>query len=385
MKKVFIMTNSLGYGGVAVTLVNMLKNIDYSQYSVDLVLMDKTNIYGNEIPKEVKIKVNQCVLLKEQLKSSLKRLDFVKVLKILKAYTFKDYRAKIEMLIQSMNPEEKEYDYAIADHSTFQIHYIDKMVKAKKKIMYIHSNPYNSLAEVKAYLDMYERFDLICCVSQKTKETLERLDEKLADNTVVMRNIVDIEKIEKLSQEGETFCDDYVGTRILTVGRISAEKGYELAIEALKKLIDNQYHVKWYVIGEGQLRKKIEEKIKQYHLEEYCILLGAKKNPYHYIKDCDIYVQPSLSECYCTTTIEAKLFNLPIVRTNTPDAEEQFVNMENGIITNMTAEGLYDGIVKYMDDESLKYKVIENLKKEDKKTNCIDQIAKIEEILEKKG
>ncbi len=385
MKKVFIMTNSLGYGGVAVTLVNMLKNIDYNRYSVDLVLMNKTNIYGNEIPKEVNIKVNQCVLLKEQLKLCLKKLNFVKALKILKAYVFKDYRAKIEMLIQSMNQEEKEYDYAIADHSTFQIHYIDKMVKAKKKIMYIHSNPYNSLAEVKAYLDMYEKFDLICCVSQKTKEALERLDEKLVNNTVVMRNIVDIEKIKRLSQENETFCDDYVGTRILTVGRISSEKGYEIAIEALKKLIDNQYNVKWYIIGEGQLRKKLEKKIKQYHLEEYCILLGAKKNPYCYMKDCDIYVQPSLSECYCTTTVEAKIFNLPIVRTNTPDAEEQFQNMKNGIITDMTADGLYYGIIKYIEDESLKCKVIENLKKEDKEKNCIDQIARIEEILEKKG
>lgn len=386
-KNVLIMTFSLEFGGVETALVNLLKNIDYSKYQIDLLITDERDVYSKEIPKEVNIIINKYKSFPEQIRLHLKKLQIKKAWEILKVYFSKDDKAKRKVLIESMQGySDKRYDYAIAYHSNFQVQYINE-IKAEKKIMYVHNNPYEKLEETKKYLDIYEKFDLICCVSEKIKKMMIELDGKLTNKIIIMPNIIDFEKIKRLAEEGETFPDQYSGVRILTVGRISQEKGYELAIETLKKLIQNKYNVKWYIIGDGgSFRKKIEKKIKRYALEEHCILLGAKKNPYTYMKDCDIYVQPSLTESYGITTIEAKLFNVPIVRTNTPGAEEQFENMKNGIITQISADGLYDGIVKYINNETLKNDVIETLKKEDKiNRNSIDQIAKIEEILEKKG
>ena len=384
-KNVLIVTYCLGYGGVEVALVNMLKNIDYNKYSVDLLVIEENNIYSKDIPKEVNIIVKKYMILKEQFLLQLKKCKFLKALELLKIYILKDYQKERKELIESIKVDNQNiYDYAIAYHANFQVQYVYELTNVKKKIMYVHSNPFSYLEETKNYLDIYEQFDLICCVSKKVKENLIQLDEKLDSNIVIMKNIIDIEKIRKLSEEGNTFSDQYSGIKILTVGRFGPEKGYNLAIETLKRLIDNKYNVKWYIIGDGNCREQIESLIKQYKLENYCVLLGAMKNPYTYMKDCDIYVQPSLDESYCITTLEAKIFNLPIVRTNTPGAQEQFENMKNGIITDISVNGLYNGIIKYIEDEEFKNSVIENLRKENKKSNCIDQIARIEELLQGK-
>lgn len=381
-KKVLIMTYCLQYGGVEIALVNMLKNIDYNKYEVDVLITDNINYYANEIPKEVNIIFSKLKSLKELFSLYLKKFKFLKALKILKIRLFSSDIQKVETVLQSIKfNNEKMYDYAIAYHSNFQVQYICNHVQAKKKIMFVHSNPATDVKGTEKYLKIYEKMDLICCVSSGVADKLVEMDEKLVGKISIMPNAIDIEKIKKLAEKGETFEDEYSGIRILTVGRLASEKGYEMAMKVLRKLIDNQYNVRWYIIGDGYFKKQIEQEIKKQDLEKYCVLLGAKKNPYKYMEDCDIYVQPSLDETYCITTEEAKIFNKPIVRTNTSGAKEQFVNMKNGIITDISIDGIYNGIVKYIDDEKLKKDIIYNLTKEDKKNNCIDQIAKIEKIL----
>ncbi len=62
------------------------------------------------------------------------------------------------------------------------------------------------------------------------------------------------------------------------------------------------------------------------------IFLGIKENPYVYMKQCDIYVQPSRFEGYCTTTNEARILGCPIVMTDVSGAEEQLENGKTGLI-----------------------------------------------------
>lgn len=364
MKEVIIVTADLGYGGVEVALVNMLKNIDYNKYKVDLMVMNEKNVYIDEIPKSVSLIVNKYQNLKMQLINNLKKFRILKAIKVMNVYLSKNYMEKNKLFIKSIEKiGNKVYDYAIAYGSDLQVQYIASSVNSKKKIMYLHGQPWAHENDFKTY----EKMDLICCVSKGVADKLEKLDEKLVNKTLIVPNAIDVQKIEELAKKGETFEDKYSGMRILTVGRLSSEKGYEMAIKVLRKLIDNQYKVRWYIIGDGYFRKQIEQEIRKNDLEQYCILLGAKKNPYKYMKDCDIYVQPSLAEGYCITTAEAKIFNKPIVRTNTLGAKEQFENGINGIITDISEDGLYDGIVKYMTDKTFRDKVIGNLEKEEKK------------------
>lgn len=57
------------------------------------------------------------------------------------------------------------------------------------------------------------------------------------------------------------FEDTYNGKRILTVGRLTVQKAYETAIDAMKLLKDQGVNVRWYVLGEGELKEQLQQKI----------------------------------------------------------------------------------------------------------------------------
>ena len=62
----------------------------------------------------------------------------------------------------------------------------------------------------------------------------------------------------QMAKEGKGFKDDFDGIRILTVGRLSKEKGQDLTIRVLARLKEDGYNVRWYCIGEGNARKEYE-------------------------------------------------------------------------------------------------------------------------------
>ncbi|WP_347915997.1 glycosyltransferase [Clostridium saudiense] len=160
------------------------------------------------------------------------------------------------------------------------------------------------------------------------------------------------------------FKDKFDGIRILTVGRLSGEKGQALTIPILARLRNEGYNVKWYCVGDGELRNRYEELIEEYDINEYYVLLESDINPYPYFKECDLYVQPSRFEGYCLTLAEARVFNKPIVSTNFSGAREQLIDNETGLIVKYDEEELYKAIKKMIDEEELRKKFIYNLKKQ---------------------
>ena len=70
--------------------------------------------------------------------------------------------------------------------------------------------------------------------------------------------------------------------------------------------------------------------IEENQLQDHFILLGMKENPYPYIKEADIYVQPSRFEGKSIAIDEAKILQKPIVVTNFSTAKDQIKNQENG-------------------------------------------------------
>lgn len=105
---------------------------------------------------------------------------------------------------------------------------------------------------------------------------------------------------------------------IMTVGRLVSVKGQQMIPYTVRLLLNAGHDIHWYLVGDGLLRETVEEEIKKHDVADRVHLLGTQMNPYPYIKNCDIYVQPSFSEGYCTTTMEAKILHKPIVTTDAP-------------------------------------------------------------------
>ncbi|MCZ6925934.1 MAG: glycosyltransferase, partial [Rickettsia endosymbiont of Ixodes persulcatus] len=163
--------------------------------------------------------------------------------------------------------------------------------------------------------------------------------------------------------------------KLVTVGRLSHAKGIDLAMYALRNLLDQGYDIEWYVVGYGAQEVELRKLLAELNLEKRFFLLGKKTNPYPYIKACDIYVQPSRYEGKAVTVREAQIIGKPVLITNFSTANSQVQDGVDGIITEMGINGIANGIKKLIGDKELRGKLVENtLKGEYGNRNEIDKL-----------
>ena len=203
-------------------------------------------------------------------------------------------------------------------------------------------------------------------VSNQTKESFfQKVHIDLSKTTIYYNPLKSQEIIEKSREEmDEKF--DRESINLLTVGRVSAEKGQDMIPGIVRNLNNKGYQVRWYIIGDGPNMGKLKDLIKKENVDNKVILLGVKNNPYPYMKACDIYIQPSYTEGYSTTICEAGVLGKAIIGTKPSGGiRDQIVNGENGLIVNASIEGLEQGIVKLLRDPVLIKKFEQNILKKD--------------------
>lgn len=131
--------------------------------------------------------------------------------------------------------------------------------------------------------------------------------------------------------------------------------------------------------GSDEDKKKVVNSIDTSNRSDF-IFLGIKENPYIYMKQCDIYVQPSRFEGYCTTTNEARILGCPIVMTNVSGAEEQLENEKTGLIVEKESNAIHDAVKRFIEYPDFRKRVKENLKSIECDTK--QEVRKIYELLE---
>lgn len=376
-KLLFIM-NNLNCGGAEKSLLSLLQTVDYSSYDVDLYLFKHEGIFLNQLPAQVKVLDEPPLYryfdmsMKNAVLDCLRKGRVVLALsRILAGYIFYTEKnpARREQrvwkyLSRALSVIPASYDAAIGYLEKNPVYFGIEKVRAAKKLGYIH-NDYDKL-QMDPGLDMkyFKQLDHLVTVSDKCGEVLERRFPQFKSKVEVIHNIVSPALIRQMAEEStEVFQQS--STTIVSVGRLNHQKGFEMAIEACKSLIDRGYDIKWYVIGEGEDRTKLEQLIEQKQLQYDFYLIGLKENPYPYIREADIYVQPSRFEGKSIAIDEAKILNKPIVVTNFSTAKDQIVHMHNGIIVDMNAAALAEGIMQVMENDQLRSALVEQLAKED--------------------
>lgn len=396
MKKhlLFVMP-SLAAGGGEKSLINLLSQIDYKLYNVDLYLFNKTGSFFNAVPKEVNIVCfsktyslfteNLFFSVLGLLKCGQVKLAFYRFMFFLKNRTIKDTSLAEQYtwkyLRESSGFLDKEYDVAIGYLEKSPIYFVVDKVKAKKKIGWIHTNYSNSGMDCDFDNVYFEQLDNIITVSEECAKSLEENFAHLKYKIKSIYNIVSPNLISELSNVNsiDNCMSDKSYVNILTVARLSYEKGIDMAIESCKQLVNKGYKIRWYVLGEGREREALEKLIESEKLEEVFKLLGIRENPYPYIKQTDLYVQPSRYEGKSIAIDEAKILNRPIIVTNFNTAKDQIEHGVNGLIVSMNAKSISSGIETMLKDVQLRENLRRNLSKENLGTE--GEIYKLYDVL----
>lgn len=394
-KKILFVMPSLGCGGVESTLFSLFDVIDKEKYDITLLLLEKKGEFLERIPKKIKIREIEIPEKEKGIFFGKKRIlfEYIKRGKIWKIPSFLIYNRKysisedrtktaeyLKRISDTVKPLEEHYDLAIDyfGYATFTTFYLAEKVCAKVKVSWLHS--ILSRFEPGVFEVWYEKMNVIFACSQMVQKDFENIFPAIGC-VQPFYNIIFPDRIRELSFQEGGFNDEFQGVRILTVGRICYEKGMDMAVEVYRKLIAEGYSVRWYLAGNGSKEEcnKIDSLLKTEQEKRNFIFLGVQKNPYVYMRQCDIYVQPSRFEGYCTTTNEARIIGCPIVMTDVSGAREQLVDGESGFVVESDVESIYHAVKELIEKTEIRGRFVENLRKIDCDTR--KEIYKIYDLL----
>ncbi len=382
MKKILISSFDMEVGGVERSLISMLENFDYKNYAVDLMLYkhqgdfmdlvsDQVNLL-DEIPQYATFRKSIAEILQDKhyniaMSRILSRMsaNFIGRMKKLKDPGCYQMQLMWKYTLKFLPRIYKEYDVAIS--YLWPHYFVADKIKAKKKIAWIHTDFSTIETNIDLDLKMWNKFDHIVAVSEACKNSFLQKYSQLKDKVVVIENITSPEFIRRMANEevDNPMIDDN-RFKVVTVARLSHAKGIDNAVKALKILNDKGYSdIAWYVVGYGGDETIIKNLIRELKIESSFILLGKQTNPYPYMKEADLYVQPSRYEGKAVTVGEAQILSKPVMITNYPTAKSQMKNGFDGYITELSVEGIADGIERLYKDPTLRKELANNCSKTD--------------------
>ena len=197
----------------------------------------------------------------------------------------------------------------------------------------------------------YSTADQIISVSKHMSDDLIAFCNLKSGQVSVIYNPIDLEIVRERSNELVTdleFSKENCQV-ILAVGRLDAQKDYELMIRAVK-LVANERKIQLVILGDGPERKSLNNLVEQIQASAYVAFFGHVSNPYKYMSKCDVFALSSRWEGLPNVLIEALACGCKIVSTNCPSGPYEILSA-----------GRYGLLVEVGDEKQFAKKIIQAL------------------------
>ena len=327
MKKITIFSLHLGYGGIERCVAN-LANLLCKEYEVEIIATYKlTDTPAFDIDKKVKITylIEEFKPNREEWKNAIKKLRPIKFIKetynAFKCLTFRKTKTTEAM-------KDCDSDIIISTRVLFN-KWLGMYGKSKAyKIAWEHNHHHQDLEYANGVANSCRNLDSLVLVSDSLrnyyKKKMKQLNIKC--RCVFIPNMLDdIPKTtSKLTEK-----------RIISVGRLSKEKGYVDLIEVFKEF--HKTNPEWHldIVGDGSERNKVVDHIYQYNLVNNVTVHGylKKKQINELLKKSSLYVMTSYTESFGIVLIEAMSHGIPCLAfTSAEGANDLIINNENGYL-----------------------------------------------------
>lgn len=374
-KKILFVINTFSRAGAETALLDLLckleepdRESEEKKYDISLFVLMGQGELASRLPESVHLlNKNYCMesvleprgkyhMIKTVLKSLLRRGNGFR----LAGYMMRAYRQmrrkgmvrwdKILWRAISDGAErpDETYDLAVAFLEGGSAYYVADHVRAKKKAAFIHIDYEKAGYSRELDRDCYVKYDALFPIGEQVRRQFEKIYPECADRTCIFHNMINVDKIRARAQEKGGFSDIYDGIRILTVGRLTEQKAYPVAIEAMRLLKQEGVKARWYVLGEGPEREKLKQQIREEGLQKDFLLLGATDNPYPYFAQTDIYVHATGFEGKSIAIQEAQILGCPIVASDIN--WEQIEDGKDGLICALDAHAVAQAVRSLIDD-----------------------------------
>lgn len=367
--RLLFVINTLGRAGAETALLELLRRLDPQRYEISLFVLTGQGEMADDLPPYVQLLNtrydNSSVLsragkrkllfgtvgclLRRGVGLRLSGYLLENLLIMLKNRRFFSDKLVWRVWSDAAPADSSEYDLAVAFLEGGATYYVADHVKAVKKVAFVHVDygmaGYNKSLDK----DCYQSFQQIFAVSDETRQGFLKVYPELTDRTQVFHNLIDQNLIREKALAGGGFSDGYQGFRILTVGRLTQQKALEVSIEAMGLLKKRGRDARWYVLGEGDQREKLQRRIHSLELESDFMLLGAVENPYPYFAQTDLYVHATRYEGKSIAIQEAQILGCAILVSDCNGNREQITDKVDGRICQFDSESICEHIIWMMD------------------------------------
>ena len=394
--RIFINMHYMEIGGAERALLGLLNAIDVNKVDVDLFINQHTGEFMKLIPNKINLlpEISAYSIIEKPIITALKKghigIAFARILaKFAYKYNTSPLRhyvtpplfvrkkqrrsccddASIFNLVAKYTtpllPSLKkygEYDLAISFLTPHNI--VKDKVWSKKKLAWIHTDYTKVSIDANAEMHVWNNFDNIVSISKDVTNTFTQIFPALKPKIIEFENILSPTFIRQQANLFRPIEMDGDFIKICSIGRFCYQKNFENIPFIAQKLKEQGLKFKWYIIGFGDTTETIEN-IRNTNTDDCVILLGKKVNPYPYITNCGIYVQPSRYEGKSVTVREAQILCKPIVITNYPTASSQVKNGIDGIICEMDNDSIANAIFNLVQDKDKQTKIEQYLSSHD--------------------
>lgn len=366
MKKkssILFINGSLRLGGVRRSLVNLLNNIDYTKYEVDLLLFYRGGELIDKLPKEVRLaEGNRWLKLigmsAREVWKSKNILDII-LRGIIGAMSHIMNNRHVFNLVFLTHKLDKAYDFGFAySHNNgcrglyggcYQ--YLIRNVKANHKAGWIHTDYRMLKNDFKWEQELFSKLDGIVNISNSNQETFLSKMPQYSSKCFVVYNTICANEIKVLSKEKIPYLRGkgckYTG---VSVARLDDNKAVHRVIGAIAQLKREGYRLGWIVVGDGPNREALEGQVLRENLTDQITFVGTQKNPYPYIAQADFLCISSVFEGMPMVLEEALCLGKPIIAAEYAAVRERVIEGVNGLIAANSDDGVYEGLKKWIEN-----------------------------------
>ena len=305
MKRIAFFQSDLGVGGIQKSIVNLLRNLDYSRYQVDLYLTDTRAFWDGSFPEQLRL---------VDVKPLPRIYSFL-------PFDFGKKRVEADPEYRKSFPAGVEYDLAV-DFNSYQFSCAvgALTVPAKKRVMWIHNDVGIKLENEWKYRVLWHFFrgkfkyyDGFVPVSRALIEPFRKASSVGDKPFYVMPNLIDVGEIRrKMREESPDLELNESCLNIVALGRLCHQKGYDIMLDTFAKAHEKRPELRLYIIGDGPDRSKLETLARDLNVKDEVHFLGNQPNPFRYMARMDAFLTTSRYEGQGMNIMEAMAVGLPV-------------------------------------------------------------------------
>lgn len=319
MKKITILCSKLDYGGIEVAITNIANMLSFNY---DIEIISSFNSYGKPMYKlndNIKVKfLSDIGTNKDELIKNIKKIKIVSFIKELFKYIKISYFENKNMVREIKNCKS---DIIISTNikitELLNKHYIGNGILIFQEYTYHNHNQ----KYINRVIKSLKNIDYFMPISKKMTKFYKN---KVKGKTRVMYGPLCLDYLPKK----ETKKDN---KNIISIGRLSKEKGYLDLIDVFKIIHDKDKDCRLFIIGDGNQREEIENKIKEYKLNNCVMLYGYKDKDFirEKLNNMSLYILPSYEEAFGLTLLESSAYGIPSLAFSSAEGAQEIIN--NGI------------------------------------------------------